>query len=225
MTRLAVLAFCNIAICHASVILGTNLPSLASTLTISDCCFLSQPFTLKTAINVASINVQVAGTGTYQTTVWLTDKVGPGTTASDVLFQSTQIFPDNGGGVSGETVSLPINQNLSSGTYYLIMSTSVQDASGGPAIGWLLSTSTLSSTVGSVGLGADSCCSGGSTNTAFAPASTFMTGVFGEGVFAFQIDGTVILPPGEPLGTPEPATVFILGAGLLFFSGLRFRNG
>jgi hypothetical protein len=200
---------------RAGILLGTNLPANNSAISVGACCFLAQPFTLTAGVNITNIDVQVAGTGIDSVTFWLTDKVGPGTTLSDVLFQTNRIFPNNGGTTFGETVSTPLNLTLSPGNYFLIMSSTslAPNMATGPRLGWLLATSTLSSTVGSISNGEDTCCAAGSsTNTLFPPASGFVP--FDNAILAFQLDGTAV---------PEPQTLFSLGtgAGVICLLGLR----
>lgn len=139
-------------ISHAAVLLGTDLPAGSSALTVGFCCSLSQPFTLTTGVTVSSIALQVAGTGVDPSTIWLTDRVGPAAGPSDVLFETTETSPDNGGTTLGETITLPVTLTLSPGNYFLVMnSQTLAVSSPGPRPGWLLSFSTLSSSVGRVG--------------------------------------------------------------------------
>lgn len=203
-------------VCRASIILGTDLPSTSDALTVGFCCFLSQPFVLTSAVKINSIALQVAGTGIDPATIWLADKEGPGTTPSDVLFQTNQIFPDNGGATSGETISLPTNLVLGPGEYFLLMSSSSLAVSEpGPRPGWLLSISTLSNTAGNIGSLLTT--QGGSVNSTFAPASSFVPAQFGglpvpSDILAFQINGTA---------TPEPDTLFFISAGFVGLLALR----
>jgi hypothetical protein len=203
---------------QASAILGTNLPTLNSAVSVGSCCFLSQSFTLDMAVDVTSIDLQVAGTGIDIATVWLTDQVGPGTSLPAVLAQMTQVFPDNGGAADGETITLSVNQTLAAGNYFLVMgspSTALYSASG-PRPGWLLSTSTILSSVGSVGVASDSCClPGSSTNSAFGPGSTFVAPGFGS-PFAFQLNANDIEPQ-----LPEPASWISMASGIAVLLGAR----
>lgn len=205
-------------VAQASAILGTNLPTLNSAVSVGSCCFLSQSFTLNMAVDINTIDLQVAGTGIDIATVWLTDAVGAGSSLTDVLAQMTQTFPDNGGAANGETITLSVNRTLAAGNYFLVMgspSTALYSGSG-PRPGWLLATSTLPSSVGSVGLASDSCClPGSSTNTSFGPGSTFIAPGFGA-PFAFQLNAPDIEPE-----LPEPASWISMASGIAVLLGVR----
>jgi len=162
--------------------------------------YLAQGFSLTTTANVSSINVFISGVGVGSILMQLTDSIGPGTTASNLLSSATFAQPNSGGGLNGQWVSIPVSVTLGAGTYYIVLSTT---NSGG---GWLQFDTYLPSSVGSVG-------SYYWSNTAtpldstFPPASTWNT--CGPGIscaLGFEVVGNT--------SVPEPGTLVLLSLGL-----------
>jgi hypothetical protein len=131
------------------ILLGTNLTENSAP-AVASYQFIAQRFSLTEAIHVSSINVQMAGFGTDQFTLWLTNAVGPGTTAANVLVEKTATFPNTGGAQNnrGKPISVSADLLLNPGVYYLVTS-SMQ--SGSINEGWFLSpfNAAVPSSVGS----------------------------------------------------------------------------
>jgi len=161
-------------------LLGTDLPDINGELAVIFVQTIVQGFSLTSPISVSTIKLQMSGFGTDQFTVWVTNSIGPGTTQANVLLQTNATFPNTGGGITGSTVSIPVNLNLPPGDYFIVLSSTQPDV----AQGWLLATTTLPSTVGSVGDLKFSLPS----NALFPPASIFTAAAFSPA--AFQIIGT-----------------------------------
>jgi len=164
----------------SNVVLGTDLPTNSfAELAVISSQSLAQGFSLTSPVNVSAIKLQMSGFGVDQFTVWLTNSLGPGTTQANVLLQTSATFPDTGGGLNGSTVSIPVNFSLPPGNYFIVLS------SDQPAVsqGWLVSTMTLPSTVGTVGVFQ----SNFPTFTSFPPASVFFPIGLGLGPAAFQL--------------------------------------
>lgn len=202
---------------HAGALFGTDLPANSgASASIGASAFVVQPFRLNVGVIVSSLDLQVAGTGVDTATIWITDAVGPSATPSDVLFQVNELFPDNGGGVAGETVSIPFDLTLPTGRYYIVMSSASLATYGpGPRLGWVYSTSMLPSPVASIGQDGFTCCiPPGAANASFAPASLFVPAPGGD-IQAFQINGTTV---------PEPAPVHSLASTIFLFVLYRTRR-
>jgi len=182
-----VLGWVRAASNSASVLLGTNLPSSGSEPALTSAQFWSQPFTLTSTVQINALRLQMSGFGTDEFTEWLTDSIGPGTSQSNVLQQAVLQFPNTGGGISGQTISIPINETLHPGTYFIVLSSSQTSISRG----WILSTTVLPSAVGSVGEKPLTTASyeGGSTDSSFPPASTFVPNLADFPPFAFEVLG------------------------------------
>ena len=162
-------------------LLGTDLPPhSAAEFAVAISQSIAQGFSLTSPISITELKLQMSGFGSDQFTVWVTNSIGPGTTQANVLFQTTATFPNTGGGTTGSTISIPMNLSLPPGDYFIVLS------SAQPSVlqGWLMSTTTLPSTLGSLSdmrfviFG----------NVLFPPASDFIT--LGDRPAAFQIFGT-----------------------------------
>ena len=211
MRRLICLAVFAAIEAAAAPLIGTDLPAVSGSITVHSCCVVAQPFTLATGILLETIRIQVSGLAADPFTLWLTNAVGPGATPSNVLYESSFAAPLTGSGIVGATLSFATTLALAPGTYYLILSSSQTSNSEG----WLVSTSTLPSAVGTIGLGLDTCCAqGGSPNLAFPPSSSFTLIDQGK-TLAFQLDGSV----------PEPGTIAYVAASLVAVLLLRPRWG
>lgn len=165
------------------ILLGTDLPTTNSLSEAAVTFFqtLSQEFTLTSPVHLSTINLQMSGFGVDQFTVRLTNALGPGTTQANVLFQTTQTFPNTGGAIRGATVAVPVDLHLDPGTYFIVLSSN----QGNVLQGWLMSNGAIASTVGSVGDWEFTFSV--NNNPAFPPASIFSP----AGIFpgAFQLLG------------------------------------
>lgn len=166
-------------------LLGTDLPTTNSGAEIAVILqqFLAQGFTLTSPVHISTINLQMSGFGVDQFTLWVTNSIGPGTTQANVLLQTNLTFPNTGGGISGATVSAPVDLDLAPGNYFIVLSSTQQNF----VQGWMLANVVLPSTAGSVGTW--SFTSGANLNTAFPPSSIFTP--IGPIPGAFQLLGFV----------------------------------
>ncbi len=166
------------------ILLGTDLPSTNTSAEIA--VFfpqtLAQRFTLTSAVHISTIKLQMSGFGVDQFTLWVTNSIGPGTTQANILLQTNLTFPNTGGGISGATVSAPVDLNLAPGNYFIVLSSTQPNF----LQGWMMSNITLPSTVGSVG--AWEFTFPVNNNPAFPPSSIFTP--IGARPGAFQLLGT-----------------------------------
>jgi hypothetical protein len=162
-------------------LLGTDLPPhSAAEFAVAISQSIAQGFSLTSPISITELRLQMSGFGSDQFTVWMTNSIGSGTTQANVLFQTTATFPNTGGGTTGSTISIPMNLSLPPEDYFIVLSSTQ------PSVlqGWLMSTTTLPSTLGSLSdmrfviFG----------NVLFPPASEFIT--LGDRPAAFQVFGT-----------------------------------
>jgi hypothetical protein len=168
------------------ILMGTDLPttnSFAEFAVISSQS-LAQGFTLTSPVHINTLRLQMSGFGFDQFTLWLTNSIGPGTTPANVLFQTNLTFPNTGGGISGATVSVPVDLDLAPGNYFIVLSSTQTDI----GEGWMLSNTILPSTVGSVGAWESTF--PGNNNPAFPPSSIF-TVIPAVNPGAFQLLGFV----------------------------------
>ena len=127
---------------------------------------------------------------------WLTDQIGSGTTSANVLASGTFV------GVSGnDTVFSGID--LTAGTYYVTLSVigAFNDT------GWTFTPTPAITHVDGVTYG--------TTYEAAQQSGTFGPGFNlqqGGDPVLFELDGTA----PAPTGTPEPASLMLLGSGVLF---------
>jgi hypothetical protein len=165
------------------ILMGTDLPTTNTTaeLAVASYQTLVQRFALTSPVTVSTIKLQMSGFGVDQFTLWVTNSIGPDTTKANVLFCTNLKFPETVGGISGATVSVPVNLKLAKGNYYIVLSSTQTDLHQG----WLSSTTTLPSTIGSVGTWDVTL----SPNEAFPPASIFRRDEPKPG--AFQLLGKV----------------------------------
>ena len=149
------------------ILMGTDLPTTNTTaeLAVGSYQTLVQRFALTAPVTISTINLQMSGFGVDQFTLWVTNSIGPDTTKTNVLLCTNLTFPETVGGISGATVSVPVNLKLAKGNYYIVLSSTQTDLHQG----WLSSTTTLPSMIGSVGTWDVAL----SPNRAFPPASTF----------------------------------------------------
>ena len=168
------------------ILMGTDLPTTNSFLeaAVIPSQSLAQEFTLTSPVHINTVRLQMSGFGFDQFTFWLTNSIGPGTTQANVLFQTNLTFPSTGGGISGATVSVPLDLDLAPGTYFIVLSSNQTNISQG----WLLSNTILPTTVGSVGEWQSTL--PGNNNPAFPPSSIF-TVIPAVNPGAFQLLGFV----------------------------------
>jgi hypothetical protein len=161
----------------SQVLLGTDLPTsnTGAEIAVLFSQSLAQNFTLTSPVSIDAIKLQMSGFGIDQFTLRLTNSIGAGTTQANVLLQRNLTFPNTGGGVSGSTVSVPVNLSLPPGNYFIVLSST----QGSARQGWLVSTATLPSAVGSVGDFRFSL----PNDPSFPPASTFIPVGFGPAAF------------------------------------------
>lgn len=181
-------------------IVGTRLPGsgLSFELSVANYQFVAQGFTLTNPVQLLHIAVDMSGFGVDPFTLWLTNAIGPGATAANVLYETTLTFPNTGGGVTAAEALIahaPPNLFLPAGSYFIIESSAQLDL----RQGWVNGPDPY----GNVGTMYTTCCApGSSTNTAFPPSSTFVPST---GTVAFEISAFEV---------PEPQTLFSLGLGL-----------
>lgn len=149
------------------ILMGTDLPTTNTTaeLAVASYQTLVQRFALTSPVTVSTIKLQMSGFGVDRFTLWVTNSIGPDTTKANVLLCTNLRFPETVGGISGATVSVPVNLKLAKGNYYIVLSSTQTDLHQG----WLSSTTTLPTGIGSVGTWEVTL----SPNQAFPPASTF----------------------------------------------------
>jgi hypothetical protein len=195
---------------YADTILGTTTGCVCAEPVIESTQALAQQFTLTSTVTLSSIDLGLnQGLGTAPIVLQLTNALGSGTTSANVVFQSSipsTVVPTTIGSILN--VATPIT--LGPGTYYLVLSTS--DNFG---YDWQLASSTLASTVGTVG--SSMYCCFPNTVGSFAPAETFKN-LTGEPAPYFMFD----LQTASAPSVPEPSVLLLLLPSLsLFFARRR----
>ena len=163
-------------------------------------------------------------------TVFLTTKIGPGTTAADEIAHTTVALPDFF--APSHTVTLFTGLNLAPADYYLLIAT--PPATGG--LWWTSDSSQVQTTLFPCNNQIPCPVTIGAGNPAFPnwqmftvapaaylPASVWTPFHFGFGEMHFSVNGTLVeeVPPAEPPAdpppsgeVPEPATLALTLAGL-----------
>jgi PEP-CTERM motif len=200
---LALLSVCGTLAANADVVLlgATNPGQVGAALNTTQA--IAQPFTLTQAVRVSSVDVLLEPFlgGAGQETFQLTNSIGPGTTAANVLASQTFSVPVLP--ATGTTFSMTASLTLLPGTYYLVVSSPDSAKNNGV----VYATSVLPSTVGSVGFALAAL-----PPDSFVPSSTF-TG-FAPVSITFDVVGSQI---------PEPATMLLFGTGMTLCSRLKKR--
>lgn len=190
----------------APVVLGTDTLLLGGMPIAENTQALAQPFTLTSSVSVTAIDVFLIG-GTLITDpllVQLTNSLGPGTTNSNVLL-NTSLAPS---GVPtsppGAIVSFPVSITLTPGSYYIVLSTT--DIWG---YDWAEALNMPPSAVGTVGQ-AMSCCFPNTVGSIPA-AETFKVAKSGPAdKFYFGLEGV-----------PEPSSAALFAFGILLVAARR----
>jgi hypothetical protein len=167
-------------------------------------------FSLSGAEHVTSIDVTLAdlSAGVPVTLSLVSALTGPATTFGTFQFTTTNSPSDAFMGT--------LNKNLAAGTYYLILAGTVPPNGN---LGWLVSDGTLTQNSGTVADGEWGSGDSGATwsfESNALPLCQSTGSLCHPGVFA------VIGAPVAP--TPEPASLFLMGSGLLSI-GYRVRKG
>ncbi len=192
---------------RADTIFGTNLESpTMQDLFVDQFDMVTQAFTLNEPFQVNQITVGLTASDAATVTFWITNSQGPGTTLSNVLFQTNSTFPI----VSfpdGQPVSVTADVLLQPGTYYLMLT------SGGPFTqqGWDVTNGDLANTIGSVG---SDFVNPGPLDSSFPPASS-LTSL--STAMEFQLSGTLA-------DVPEPGTLGLVFAGAAILLMLKLRG-
>jgi hypothetical protein len=150
----------------------------------------------------AVLSNQFDGNANSTLTAYLTDQIGPGTTAANVI-ASTSVTPTN----FEETDTLFTGLSLGPGSYYLVLA-----APGDFAGWWGANSPTITTEPGVTDTGdyhADH--PNGGPNDAFPPASVFLAD--GADNFLYTVTGDA------SSAAPEPSTLILAGlAGTFLFS-------
>jgi hypothetical protein len=141
--------------------------------------------------------------------VFVTDKIGSGTTGADVLFAGNSSFP-NSALPNATQVTIPLTLSLAPGNYFIVLATPIVSG----VDGWVddFAPNPLPSTVGSLVQVFDSGGFGGSTNTVNPERSTFVA------LDTRQIASEVFDIGDNAVSAPEPASVVFAAAGVLMIA-------
>jgi len=206
LASLAMPAFAN------TVLLGTSNPFTGAEPIAESTQAIAQPFTLTTSVSISTIDLTInKELPTDPLIVQLTDAIGPGTTTSNVVFQ-TSLSPGSIS-VSPGNVAIAAPITLGPGTYYIVLSTT-----DGFGYDWELAQSVLPSSVGTVGH--DLYCCFPNPVGSFAPAETFkdITGLNEPAQFLFDLQS------GSTTSAPEPASMLLVATGTAALSVRKRRS-
>jgi hypothetical protein len=196
-----------------ATLLGTDTPFTGAIPAIESTQAVAQAFTLTSSVSVSSIDLGLGnGPNVAPIALQLTDSLGPGTTALDVLF--TASIPGSTVPTFTALVNVPASLTLGPGTYYLVVS-----LPGSPLYDYTWSTAynVLPSSVGTVGQGLY-CCFPNPVGV-FPPAETFKPltppGPGDPTQLYFDLQGAAV---------PEPSLAALLTGGLGLVIALRKRS-
>jgi hypothetical protein len=158
-----------------------------------------------TDVTISAFLSSLANGGGGTGTVYLTNQIGPGTTVANQIAVTT---------VSGvahspaTATSLFSGLDLGPGTYYLITASNL----GGGGLGW----NDYAGNAAIPGIsGTNNFDELAEEEAAYPPASSFFTA--GLNQFDFEVTG-------DPVATPEPSTLVLLGTGLLGIARMTRRK-
>ena len=166
---------------------------------------LAQGFLMPNAGLINGFTVYIGPSDNTNYTLWLTDKVGAGTTADDVIFSQTFNNPSN---LGGQVANVDVNQTVDAGQYYIVLS--VNSGSAAWYFGNLV--------VGTIG-DTDQMAVGSGYNASFAPASSFYG--YSYPLTFSLFDDPVCTENNCDLGpigdgkVPEPSSMLLLGSGVV----------
>ncbi len=105
--------------------MGGSLPGYFSA-SVSSTQTLAQEFLVYNTFHAGFVSLFMSGYGVgYDFTAELTDEIGPQADASNVMWQTTGLFPNTSGALpvgSGAWLSFPVNIDLNPGGYYFVLS-------------------------------------------------------------------------------------------------------
>ena len=184
--------------------------------------FIAQPFSLTQSATTSGIILFLSGSGSYPLLLQLTNAVGPGATAANVLMQFSFSFPYPSFAANQylpETIAIPSNVSLSAGNYFLVLSSTQPQVGTSPplVLGWDDFGFPIKGQVGHTLLATDNpFFASSSVDPSFPPDSSFVS-VF-ESPMGFEIFGT-------PTPTPEPDSLLLMLSGFGILIEIARRRG
>ncbi len=201
--------------------LGASAPGYFSA-SVSSTQTLAQEFLVYNTFHAGWVSLFMSGYGVgYDFTAELTDEIGPQADVSNVMWQTTGLFPNTGGALpvgSGAWLSFPVNIDLNPGGYYFVLSSKQPY----DEQGWVAA---MPSTVANTTLGAVTSAYVASTVVGVLPSAlnyqplniiTYENGEPYNTPYLFRLGaaGTDGQPPtqGEPSSPPPPLPPQFIGA-------------